>query len=172
MVNDLLMWVGEEHYEWPHDFYNEARRIGVSKRIPATAIPYISPGETRLALVHPKAIVSVTADSLTLRDLAVELAGEFVIPPEPLQDDWAVSYAEDYLLADDGHTLDLHRLLAAAEQRDQLRRIEEKYGIAYRPGVFMYTYLTGIQYVLKPGEEDLPPGLDGLGIEAVRVEYD
>lgn len=56
---DLLMWVGQSYYETPEEFINEARTMGVSKKIPVTgaqAPPKIRPFRTRLFLIHPRAI--------------------------------------------------------------------------------------------------------------------
>lgn len=170
---DLLMWVGEEHYRWPHEFFDEAERVGVSKRVPREAVPYIVPGETRLALIHPRAIVEATAKPYEVYDLAVELALEYApLPEQGEYDDWAIDYANEHLMDSEWHhTMELIRLLADAEFAGGLDWLEEKYGIEYHPGVFMFTYLTGVQYVLRSGESKLPADLRGTGAEAVRVEY-
>jgi hypothetical protein len=55
---DLLMRVGQTHYETPHDFISEAVRLGISKAIPLSQrqqAPNIVPGQTRMWLVHPDA---------------------------------------------------------------------------------------------------------------------
>ena len=55
---DLLMRVGQSHYETPHDFISEAVRLGISKAIPLSQRqepPEIVPGQTRMWLVHPDA---------------------------------------------------------------------------------------------------------------------
>jgi hypothetical protein len=50
-----LMWVGENNYKTPGHFINEARHVGISKRIaqiPREAVP----GKTWIALAHKKAV--------------------------------------------------------------------------------------------------------------------
>lgn len=58
-VNDLIVWVGKEHYPYVSDFIEEARRYGVSRRIPLGADSDYSgliPFQSRLILVHPRGI--------------------------------------------------------------------------------------------------------------------
>lgn len=55
---DLLMRVGQTHYDTPDDFIQEAVRLGISKAIPLSQRqepPNILPGQTRMWLVHPDA---------------------------------------------------------------------------------------------------------------------
>jgi hypothetical protein len=55
---DLLMRVGQTHYDTPHDFISEAVRLGISKAIPLSQrqqAPNVVPGQTRMWLVHPDA---------------------------------------------------------------------------------------------------------------------
>lgn len=50
----FIMSVGERYYKSPHDFMNEAQRVGISKRIPF--IPKeLSLSKTIVYLAHPKA---------------------------------------------------------------------------------------------------------------------
>lgn len=56
-VWDLVMWVGAEAYPYAPDFIEEARRLGISKRVPiSNDIDYsrLTPYQSRLILVHPK----------------------------------------------------------------------------------------------------------------------
>lgn len=56
-VNDVLMWVGAENYPTVPDYVEEVRWMGVSKRIPNNFDPsQLTPNDSRLILVHPKAI--------------------------------------------------------------------------------------------------------------------
>jgi hypothetical protein len=52
----LMDWVGEEHYPTPAAFLDEAATMGISRRLPGTTIATrLSPGESRLLLVHKHA---------------------------------------------------------------------------------------------------------------------
>lgn len=56
-VKDILMWVGAEHYPTVPDYIEEARNMGVSKRIPAGfPVDQLTPGKSRIVLIHPRAI--------------------------------------------------------------------------------------------------------------------
>lgn len=48
-----LLWVGEKFYATPEEYSNEAREMGISRRIKAVPREYI-PGETWVLLAHPK----------------------------------------------------------------------------------------------------------------------
>lgn len=51
----LLLWIGEKFYATPEDFINEAKKQGVSRRIPT--VPHdFEAGETWVWLAHLKAI--------------------------------------------------------------------------------------------------------------------
>lgn len=55
---DLLMRVGQTHYDTPGDFIDEAVRLGISKAIPVSMRqnpPEVVPGQTRIWFVHPDA---------------------------------------------------------------------------------------------------------------------
>jgi hypothetical protein len=63
-----LIWIGEQFYKTPAEFLNEARRMGISRRI--TAVPRdFKVGETWVLLAHRKAIVST--DGLDEADAAI-----------------------------------------------------------------------------------------------------
>ena len=157
-MSDLLMWVGEEHYPWPHHFTDEVDRVGLSKRVPATAIPLIEPGITRLAVIHPKAVIVQgdlgPADGACLGKLAEELE-------IPLVED-----GEEWLATDL-----LRRGLARLEAEDpeEFERLTLALDLRFEPGIFGYVWLTGIQYVCRAGESDAPEELKALGVEPVRV---
>jgi len=54
--SDLIMRAGKTHYPDPQDYISEARNHGVSKAIPASQNmdpPTVTPGVTRLWIVHP-----------------------------------------------------------------------------------------------------------------------
>ncbi|ASN83208.1 hypothetical protein [Deinococcus ficus] len=56
-VTHILDWVGSEHYEYPADFIEEARRMGVSRKIPVgTNLSGITPQST-IMLLHKRGSV-------------------------------------------------------------------------------------------------------------------
>ena len=174
MSSDLLMWVGAD-YPWPNDFTEEGRRIGVSKRISRNAIPEIEPGVSRLALIHPKAIVRVTAEGMDLYNLAWELVTEHEERKlKNITDQDMDEYITQHLicLEENQSMSGLTFLLREAEFAKDLERLEEKYGIEYFPGVFGWAPLTGIHYCLKDDESGLPEDLEGVvGVKIVRMDY-
>jgi hypothetical protein len=175
-MSDLAMWVGEEHYPWPIDFIEEARKQGVSKQIPKTAIPMIEPGKTRLVLIHPRALVTVNTDGMTMMDLALELEREIIGHFEDDEEDEAREYMLQHIIdPETGRNMPkLTEWLKEAEIADfvDLKRLEEKYGIEYHPGFIGYTFLTGMQWIAPDEATDLPKELRGYGIEPVRVVYE
>ena len=186
--------VGKESYPWPHDFSDEAKVQGVSLAVSKSAIPDYEPGRTRLALIHPRAVVKVTTDDMTILDLATELVCEFVrgCPAEPNPEektamlarwgednklDWEIAYVFDKMLTynDDGrlvNTLELCYWLREADRAGDLKRLEEKYGIEYGLGWFGFVYLSSIQFVAVDETDELPPELIGRGVEIVNVVYE
>lgn len=56
-INHVVMWIGETYYPFVPDFVEEAKIMGVSKRVPRTFdLSVLTPGKSRLLLVHPNAI--------------------------------------------------------------------------------------------------------------------
>jgi len=54
---DVVMYVGKQHYPMPWDFLEEARWMGISKRIPKNIdFEKITPYKSRLILVHKNVI--------------------------------------------------------------------------------------------------------------------
>jgi hypothetical protein len=49
-----LLWIGEAFYKSTHAFMEEARRLGISRRIPAVPNDFEA-GKTWVILAHPKA---------------------------------------------------------------------------------------------------------------------
>lgn len=65
-VNHILDWVGETHYPNVADFVEEAKAVGLSRRMPST-LPFGSlTEESRLLLVHRKAILTEGRRSIPL----------------------------------------------------------------------------------------------------------
>jgi hypothetical protein len=67
-VTHVLDWVGESHYPEVADFIEEAKRMGVSRKVSSTAPITNLTRESRLYLMHPRAAVT-NADQLTPADL-------------------------------------------------------------------------------------------------------
>lgn len=159
---DWAMVVGEQFYPWPSDFFIEAQAQGVSKALPEV-LPY-EPGKTRLICQHPRACVTVHADGMNLYDLAVELADEYWS-----SDDETIQKLID---PETGYnTLFMIATLHEAQRHNDLDRLESKYGLEWGLGFFMYVYITGLQYVAKTGEVELPPEWQNKGVEIVKAEY-
>ena len=56
-IYHLLIWVGAEHYPYPSDFWEEARRYGVSRRVPVNfPLEKLSSG-SRMFFIHSRAII-------------------------------------------------------------------------------------------------------------------
>jgi len=82
------MGVGERYYKTPSDFQREARRLGVSKRIPF--IPKeLELGKTIVYLVHPKA--SLVRESAALQKAMAIVSGDATNQPR-LMDSEKVEY--------------------------------------------------------------------------------
>jgi hypothetical protein len=63
---DLFMFVGKSYYETPEEFIEEVHEQGLSKAIPVSESqepPRIDPGNTRLYLVHPRAVYYEETDT-------------------------------------------------------------------------------------------------------------
>ena len=154
---DVIMWAGEEHYT-VGSFIREAERMGVSKRIPATAIPEgIVIGQSRILIKHRQAILQ----GENLEQLFLELKYVYQIPEEWIQPDgmlFLVMFLEDL----------------RKTQPIIWESTVEQYDLTWTPGVIGYSYITSIQYVAQDFEDDLPEELSHLEgyVEPVRVEYD
>lgn len=53
-INHLMLWIGATHYPYLPDFLEEARRYGISRKLPGTFdMSQLTPGQSRMILVHP-----------------------------------------------------------------------------------------------------------------------
>ncbi|HEC65135.1 hypothetical protein LCGC14_2247890 [marine sediment metagenome] len=154
-IVDVIMWAGENNYS-VSEFINEARKMGVSKRIPRNSIPEgIVPGRSRLLIKHKKAIVKTELESdypLLIDNLIVN--------------DYPVS---------EGSMLSVVMALENLYKEDIefWREFIYVYGITWHPGVIGYSYITGLQYVVEEEEEDLPEDLAHIKyLEPIKMEYD
>ncbi len=148
-IVDVIMWAGENNYS-VSEFINEARKMGVSKRIPRNSIPEgIVPGRSRLFIKHKKAIVS----GIDLDDLLKEL-NLYPFLPE--------------------HMLQLVMQLEQIREDDPeyFYKLVGEHELTWSPGVIGYSYISSIQYVVEEGEEGLPKDLAHIKyLEPVKMEY-
>lgn len=153
---DLIMWAGEEHYT-VSSFIDEAKRMGVSKRIPQNSIPHgIVPGQSRIFIKHRKAMVYGE-----LEGLSIELSHNFHIITD---------------LGIDDNMLELVMILEQIHEQnpEYWNELVEEYDLTWAPGVIGYSYITGLQYVAQDNEEGLPEELAHMEhlVEPVRIEYE
>ena len=152
---DVIMWAGEEHYT-VGSFIREAEQMGVSKRIPATAIPEgIVPGQSRILIKHRQAILQ----GENLEQFFLELQYVYQIPEEWTQPEgmlFLVMFLEDLKISDPV----------------SWESAVEKYELTWTPGVIGYSYITSIQYITQDFEDDLPEELSHLEgyVEPIRME--
>jgi len=80
-----LLWVGEQFYEKPKDFVEEAQDLGISRRI--HAIPRgFRVGETPVMLAHRKGMVVWETDEVTQAPKPVEVPAVFsIFVPEAIE---------------------------------------------------------------------------------------
>lgn len=152
---DIVMWAGEQFYTVT-SFIEEAKHLGVSKRIPSHNIPYgIVPGESRIFIKHRKAIVTGKVNELI--EYLVKETGIAPIDPET-------------------EMLVLTMLLEKYKEKDLTfwQELVDNFDISWKAGVIGYSYITGIQYVAKDNEDDLPDEYSHLKgyVEPVRVTYE
>lgn len=67
-VTHVVDWVGEESYSHVADFLEEARRFGVSRRLPRTLDSSRLTSGSRLVLLHRRAIIGNPAPYFAARD--------------------------------------------------------------------------------------------------------
>jgi hypothetical protein len=179
MVTSLLTYFGQDNYSLK-EAMDEVKDQGASRRIPNTMVPEgIVPGKSKLFLAHAKAIVKVTAPDCTLKDLASALFGLWMMSQDDIinivdeldQAYWVTDKLEpfDYV---PGPMLKIAYTLSSAPPEVQ-RQLERDLQIVYCPGIFGWSTINGLEYVVKPGEDDLPTNLaqhEGY-IKPVRPVY-
>lgn len=94
-AHHLIIWIGAEHYPYVADYVEEVRRYGASRRISsAVDLSKLTPGESRMILVHPLARVVSWADMAKPAECSKRIPGH-AGPAERVP-----------LLLDDGRTVD------------------------------------------------------------------
>lgn len=152
---DIILWAGEQYYT-VGSFIREAERMGVSKRIPRTAIPEnIILGQSRILIKHRQAIVHGNLDDL-LRKLDEAM------------------YLHHCELPDDMLRLVIFLEGLKEEEFNIWQELVEGYALTWTPGVIGYSYITSIQYVAYDDEEELPEDLAHLEgyVEPVKIKYE
>jgi hypothetical protein len=136
-------------------------------RIPRNQIPEgLVHGLSRIALGHIKAV-------MTIENLPLDDAGT------PLTANEALRAAFDAVTETEGHDPEIDAILCRTYEHapsrwlempegDAKREIFERLGVKFSPGIFAYSYYTGLTYYLKPDETEAPAELTTKGIQAVR----
>lgn len=87
-IHDLLIHIGATYYPWAPDYLQEARRLGASRRIPATLDLGQLSRSSRMLLAHPRAI------PLNWRDLAPPAQCQKVLERHDLA--WYTNHQTDH----------------------------------------------------------------------------
>lgn len=183
-VPSLLVCVGKEHYKL-HEVLAEYGDIGVSKRIPKTAIPEgMVKLVSKIFVAYPEAILKVTKEGSTLFDLALYLYEMGLLSDytwDELMDNRydnldAAYWEEDKLNPEDFVPESMLQLASAFSKLLEDVRAEaiKEFGIKFQMGIVGYSYFQGFQYVVKPGEDGLPEDLAHLEgyVEPITCVYD
>jgi hypothetical protein len=176
---DLKMWMGEDNYSVA-EAHLENKTLGVSKRIPLTSVPEgILPGFSRIFIAHKKAILVVRAEGKTIWDLLTRMFELEILEQVEGGD---VEYHEDReynpgeeLLPGDYVPEGMLRMVIVLDlvEAKVRRELVKEFEIEFRPGIIGYGYITGLQYILREGETEVPAEIAHIdGVEAVRVEYE
>jgi hypothetical protein len=176
-IPSVLMCVGSDPYKL-HKMISEYSAWGVSKRIPSTAIPEgLVPYKSKIFVAHEHAILRVRNSRCTLVDLAVMLEWEGLLSAgqnwaELLEIDTRFWQGDALGSAEfvPGAMLNLAIALDSAEP-DLRRKIIKEFDIEFCMGVVGFSYIERVEYICKPGEEELPEELAHLEgyVTPVRV---
>jgi hypothetical protein len=166
-VRDILVFRGAEYWPTPEDVIREVHAQGLSVRIPRNQIPEgLVHGLSRIALGHIKAL-------MTIENSPLDAEGN------PMTAEDAVRAAFEAVTQIEGHDPEIEAVLGRKYEHapsrwlempegDAKREIFERLGVKFSPGIFAYSYYTGLTYYLKPDETEAPAELTAKGIQAVR----
>ena len=164
-ARDILVFRGAEYWPTPEDVIREVHAQGLSVRIPSNHIPEgLVHGLSRIALGHIKAVMTI--ENGTEDDLRT--AFEALTDPESpnaSKDAGPDPHIAQVLARTYEHAPS--RWLEMPESADK-RAIFERLGVKFSPGIFAFSYYTGLTYYLKPDETEAPAKLAAKGIQAVR----
>ncbi len=166
-ARDILVFRGAEYWPTPEDVIREVHAQGLSVRIPHNHIPEgLVHGLSRIALGHIKAV-------MTIENIPTDAAREPLTPEQVLR------AAFEEATQCEGHDPRIDEVLGRTYEHapsrwlempegDAKREIFERLGVKFSPGIFAYSYYTGLSYYLKPDETEAPAELTAKGIKAVR----
>lgn len=175
-VIDLKMFIGQDNYSVA-DATHEYERMGFSKRLPLSSIPEgILPGVSRFFAAHMKAIIHVTTEGKTLKDLVdrmweLNLLGETKGIVEIIEG-WD---PPEELMPNDMVPEGMLALVIAYEEAPGKDRaaLHREFGIKRTPGIFGWSYIANLRYICKEDEDELPEDLQNIAfLEPVKVVYE
>jgi hypothetical protein len=138
-VAHLVFWVGAEFYEYPCDFLEETRRLGVSRRVPVDFPLEEMTSSSMMFFVHSKAIIENY---------------EVLPPPEycPKVNEKHLRN-EEYCL---GHTYQMGEdaTRTVGEITYAAHPATPSEPLVLSAGVFLRMPITGVDHILKEGEAD------------------
>jgi len=136
-VKHLVFWVGREHYPYCPDFIEETRSFGISKRVPlGFDFTGIEPFKSRMYFIHPMAIIEdgkVKVDTCPKDKIEHIEGSEFCI-------------RSLYYYVDAGLENSVY-VRRVGSTRYTVPRLESGCEPTYRPGVFMWTPFSHLEYV-------------------------
>lgn len=166
-ARDILVFRGAEYWPTPEDVIREVHAQGLSVRIPRNQIPEgLVHGLSRIALGHIKAVMTIEHAPLNEEG-------------NPMTAEEAVRAAFEAAIQVEGHDPEIEAVLGRTYEHapsrwleippsDTQREIFERLGVKFSPGIFAWSYYTGLTYYLKPDETEAPAELAAQGIQAVR----
>jgi len=172
-IPSVIMVVGKKYYEF-HEAIAEYKELGISKRIGKKNIPEgLVPFKSKLFVAHPDAIILIGNKNYGLADLGMDLYNEGLISSYTLED--LVNLEQDWhpeeLKSEDPVPETMLYLAEAYSRSENRAALQSNYEIETRMGVFGYAYLQRIEYVVRPGETEVPDDLAHLDIVPVTYTY-
>lgn len=176
VVPSILMWVGEENYTLD-EYIKEAQAMGVSKRVPITGVPTgLVQGVSKVFLAHPKAIIRTRKGhygdlAFTLKQMGYLSDSDWEKLIDLEKPYWQYEVLQPFDFVPDGMLIVASAI--SRTNKDDFQEIVGAFDPEFCPGVIGYSPFGGFQYVLKPGETDLPQELSHLSgyVEPVIVKY-
>ena len=165
-IYDVLLWVGEEFYPFVPDFVEEARRLGISKKVsPDIDFSMMTPYQSRIILVHPRTITDDGYSVLAIEDGCVpHIPRPDKKRPEcdhPLTRDarkpnctfalWDLSSMEDKKNHELEEVADTTMEITTPSCKYKVMIPFARETISYTPGMFLAVPFTHFEYVNKKG---------------------
>lgn len=157
-VKHLAIWVGAEFYPSPWDFVEETRRLGASRRIPGEFdFSQLTPGLSRMVLVHPRAAIARIDPPDACPKDAIETAGHGTVVP-------CLGALRHYVAAlgsNRAESLDVGGRLAIAvgalSYFVPARQVDGVASSELSPAAFMQLPITHFEYQAKDCDDSGPP---------------